>query len=330
MSTDGLFIGIDTSNYTTSASVCTSGGEVLLNIKKLLDVGQGERGLRQSDALFQHNRNLPLVMDELSCFLCENHPHAVISGVGYSAYPRDCEGSYMPCFLAGQAIASAISAVSGAKMYRFSHQAGHIMAALYSSGCERLIMDKAERTGGRFAAFHVSGGTTEILLVTPERESFKIELVGGTKDINAGQAIDRAGVMMGLKFPCGAEMERLCEGADGYGRSLKLCVSGLYCNLSGLENQARELYAQTSDKGQVSRFVFDTVGMTLKKMTDGLRTLYPDIPVLYAGGVMSNRRIGDILRQNSGVYFARPEFSSDNAAGVALLALRAHAGESKD
>lgn len=323
MSSERLFIGIDTSNYTTSAAVCTYDGDVVLNIKRLLCVKQGERGLRQSEALFQHNRSLPLIMDELSQLLRERYPHACIEGVGYSAYPRDCEGSYMPCFLAGQAVASAMSAVSGARLCKFSHQAGHIMAALYSSGDEGRIMDEARAAGGHFAAFHVSGGTTEVLLVLPEGAQMKVSLIGGTKDINAGQAIDRAGVMMGLSFPCGAQMEALCEGGDGYARAVRTCTDGMFCNLSGLENQARELFEETSDMGQVSRFVFDTVGMTLKKMTDALREQYPEIPVLYAGGVMSNRRIGDILRRNGGVYFAKPEFSSDNAAGIALLTRRA-------
>lgn len=321
-----LFVGIDTSNYTTSLALCTYEGEVVANIKKLLAVGSGERGLRQSDALFLHTKNLPELMDKLSDVIKNSYPQSEICAVGYSAYPRDCEGSYMPCFLAGQAAAHSFSASIGCPIYKFSHQAGHIAAALYSSGAENEIIAQAAACGGRFAAFHVSGGTTELLLVTLTDGKMNIEQIGGTRDINAGQAIDRAGVMMGLNFPCGREMETLCGEGVSYKKQIKICVDGLLCNLSGLENQASALYAQGQNKGEVCEFVFDFVGKTLLKMTDNLRLLYPDIPVLYAGGVMSNSRIKKVLSQNTKTYFAQPEFSSDNAAGISLLCRKQHIG----
>ena len=61
---------------------------------------------------------------------------------------------------------------------------------------------------GRFLAFHVSGGTTEALLVTPQGDGFGCECVAKTLDLNAGQVIDRVGVMLGMGFPCGPELER--------------------------------------------------------------------------------------------------------------------------
>ena len=309
-----LILGIDTSNYTTSAALCTLDGEVVLNLKKLLPVAEGERGLRQSDALFAHTKNLPVIMDGVREFLDCNYPDRRIVAVGYSKTPRDAEGSYMPCFLSGVAVASSVSAALGCQSYAFSHQSGHIMAALYSAGRLDLI-EKSER----FAAFHVSGGTTEILLVTPKADGFEVELVGGTADINAGQAIDRAGVMMGLGFPCGREMESLISGRDIPCVKVKPCVRGLECNLSGLENLSRSLYERTGDKAAVSAFCFDFVADTLCKLTENLREVHGNVPIIYAGGVMSNKRIGARLAELENTYFSAPEFSSDNAAGVALL-----------
>ncbi len=309
-----LILGIDTSNYTTSAALCTLEGEVVLNLKKLLPVAEGERGLRQSDALFAHTKNLPVIMDGVREFLDCNYPDRNIVAVGYSKTPRDVEGSYMPCFLSGAAVASAVSATLGCQGYAFSHQSGHIMAALYSAGRLDLIED-----GVRFAAFHVSGGTTEILLVTPRADGFEVELVGGTADINAGQAIDRAGVMMGLGFPCGREMESLLGGSDIPRAKTRISVRGLECNLSGLENLSRSLYERTGDKAAVSAFCFDFVADTLCKLTENLREAHGNVPIIYAGGVMSNKRIGARLAELENTYFSAPEFSSDNAAGVALL-----------
>ena len=309
-----LILGIDTSNYTTSAALCTLDGEIVLNLKKLLPVAEGERGLRQSDALFAHTKNLPEIMGALRKFLDENYPERNIVAVGYSKTPRDIEGSYMPCFLSGVAVASALSATHGCEAYPFSHQSGHVMAALYSA--KRL--DLLER-GEKFAAFHVSGGTTEILLVNPRESGFSVELIGGTVDINAGQAIDRTGVMMGLNFPCGREMESLIGDSDIAPVKTRISVKGLTCNLSGLENLTKKLYSETEDKARVSAYCFDFVADTLAKLTENLREIYPEIPIIYAGGVMSNKRIGSRLAKFENTYFSSPEFSSDNAAGVALL-----------
>jgi len=312
-----LILGIDTSNYTTSAALCTIDGEVVLNLKKLLPVAEGERGLRQSDALFAHTKNLPEIMERLDGFLKDEYPDREIVAVGYSATPRDAVGSYMPCFLSGVAAASAVSATLGCPAYAFSHQSGHIMAALYSAGKTELLDSKKP-----FAAFHVSGGTTEILLVTPNDNGFSVELIGGTADINAGQAIDRTGVMMGLRFPCGREMEEMISGREIPRAKTRISVKGLECNLSGLENLTKKLYEETGEREMVAAYCFDFVADTLCRLTENLRERYENIPIIYAGGVMSNKRIGRRLAEFENTYFSSPELSSDNAAGVALLCQR--------
>ena len=314
MSEAKLILGIDTSNYTTSAALCTLDGEVVLNLKKLLAVAEGERGLRQSDALFAHTKNLPSIMEELNRYLDEQYPARNIVAVGYSATPRDVEGSYMPCFLSGVAVASSIAAAVGCPAYRFSHQSGHVMAALYSADKLDLLERKE-----RFAAFHVSGGTTELLLITPNEGGFCIEQIGGTADINAGQAIDRTGVLMGMRFPCGRQMEESLADTNIPHAKTRISVKGLQCNLSGLENLARAIYEKSGDVAQTSAYCFDFVADTLARMTENLREQYTDIPVIYAGGVMSNQRIKERLKQFENTYFSAPVFSSDNAAGTALL-----------
>lgn len=309
-----VYLGIDTSNYTTSIALCDSDGKVIANIKKLLDVKEGERGLRQSDAVFSHVKNLPLLTDELSKALdnCE------IKAVGVSVSPRDVEGSYMPCFLTGKAVAHTIASTHNVPVYEFSHQAGHIMAALYSCNqIDNLINND-------FITFHISGGTTEALLVKLNNNSFNIEILAETADISAGQAIDRAGVMMGLKFPCGKEIEALASQYTGKLNKPKICVKDNKCNLSGLENTANKLYAQTNDKSYVAAYVLNHIAKTLVAITQNLRENYPNAPILYAGGVMSNKFLQNTLAKFENTYFATPEFSSDNAAGIALLTRKSH------
>lgn len=304
------FVGFDTSNYTTSASICDENGEIIANLKSPLPVSDGARGLRQSDALFAHTKNLPELCDRLKEALSGYEPIAV----GCSSRPRSVEGSYMPCFLAGVAAARVFSAANALPTYEFSHQDSHIMAAYYSSGAQ---------LGGDFAAFHVSGGTTEILYVKQTDDGFCVKLVGETNDLNAGQCIDRTGVMMGLKFPCGAEMDRLALENQEPLPQIKVSVKGLRCNLSGVENLASDLWEKSKSRSYVSAYTFEYIAKTVKKLTDGLREEYPDIPIIYAGGVMSSKYIRERLLQK-GVYFARPEFSADNAAGIALLCRKKH------
>ena len=310
---DLCYVGIDTSNYTTSAAVCNADGTVIANLKAPLPVKTGECGLRQSDAVFAHVKNLPTVMEELRLALRGKH----VAAVGVSVKPRNAEGSYMPCFLAGKAAAEAFAAGLELPIREFSHQDGHIMAAVYSSG------GTAELLKGPFGAFHVSGGTTEMLYVTPGEAGFEICLVGETADLNAGQAIDRVGVMMGLDFPCGKEMERLAN--QWRGKLPPVCVSVREgtCNLSGLQNLAEKLWRESGDRGMVSAFVFAFIGKTLRKMTAWFDEKYGGIPIVYAGGVMSNRYLQSVLSKRADTYFAEPAFSADNAAGIALLCKKA-------
>ena len=303
------FIGIDTSNYTTSAAICTKDGEVVANLKLPLPVKAGECGLRQSDAVFAHVKNLPVLMQSLHKELDGKKPVAI----GVSATPRPQEGSYMPCFLSGIAAAQSFAAAANIPLLQTSHQEGHIMAALYSAGAMHLL--HAER----FAAFHVSGGTTEVLWATPHASGFDIELFAATADINAGQAIDRIGVMLGLQFPCGKELEKLAQKNEKRVSKARISVKDGYCNLSGLENMASKLWQESGDASLVAAFAQQFIADTLVAMTNELDARVPSLPIVYAGGVMSNRYLQSRLGERENTYFAEPQFSADNAAGVSLL-----------
>ena len=219
----------------------------------------------------------------------------------------------MPCFLVGESVAKMISAFSNTPIYRFSHQSGHIRAAVYSSGVQLENED--------FIAFHVSGGTTEIVEVKPENKYYNINIIGGSNDLHAGQAIDRIGVYMGMKFPCGKEMELYAKKNKKEIPRFNISVQNLSCNLSGLENLAINLYEKTNDKELTSAFVFDFLGRVLEKITSNIRKEYPTYKIIYGGGVLSNSIIKSrLLSKFKDVYFAEPQFSSDNGAGIALLA----------
>ena len=242
--------------------------------------------------------------------------------VGYSARPRDVQGSYMPCFLAGQAVATSIAAAYGVPAYAFSHQAGHVKAAAYSCkntavAGEKSFFDITE-SGGRFITFHLSGGTTEALLY----DNGKLSILGQTLDLNAGQVVDRVGVMLGMRFPCGEELEAIASKEPTKG--IKISVKGMDCNLAGIENLAKKRLQDGQTPQSVAAFALDAIIKTIDKMTENILSQHDGLPILYAGGVASCKRLANHLTKKYNCGFALPELSGDNAAGTALLCRRAY------
>lgn len=306
-----LTLGVDTSNYTTSLALCHN-GRIISQSRRLLPVEEGKCGLRQSEALFAHTKALPSLAEELFSKVTENFK---ITCVGYSGYPRDAQGSYMPCFLAGQSFASGVAHSNTAPLYCFSHQAGHIRAALYSEENQNIMENN-------FISFHISGGTSEIVYVSKSNNSnkpFDIKILGGSDDLNAGQAIDRIGVKLGLDFPCGQALDILSMQSQQIYKP-KVCVKGFEMSFSGLQNMCEKKISQGENSQNVAKFLFSYISTSITKVCDNLRNDYPDTPILFAGGVMSNTHIREQLSKLSNVYFAPAELSRDNACGIALMA----------
>ncbi|MBQ8795159.1 MAG: peptidase M22 [Clostridia bacterium] len=309
-----LILGIDTSNYTTSAAIYDTCENTITQAKKLLPVKSGDCGIRQSDAVFRHVRQLPEIISSL------DFSKGKIEAVAVSSSPRENEGSYMPCFLSGVSVAKSLSIVNNIPLYTFSHQQGHIAAAAFGAEREDLLSSP-------FIAFHVSGGTTEALLVKPQNNSgIKAELIAHTTDLNAGQLVDRIGVMMGLDFPAGVCLEKLAEG-NSEQIKIKPSLKRHNCCLSGFQNKISKLYAETQDKAYTAAYTLKAVSSTLIAMTESLMAEYGELPLLFVGGVMSNQLIRKDILAKFNASFAPPQFSADNAAGVAYLGGRKFSAE---
>ena len=311
------FLGVDTSNYTTSAALYISEENRIVQVKRLLPVKQGELGLRQSDAVFHHTKQLPDMIEELRSKYGSMKPAAVSASVR----PRNVEGSYMPCFLCGEGFGRSLSAVNDIPLFRTSHQVGHILAALYSAGRMELVNE-------RFIAFHVSGGTTDCLYCETDADDvIKITEVGTSLDLKAGQVVDRTGVMLGLQFPCGPELEKLAVKADK-SYKVKAVLKDSSCCLSGVENKCRDMLDKGEKPENIAKFCLDTICVTVAAMTDKAIEKYGRLPLVFAGGVMSDKLIRDrIISLYNDASFAEPQFSCDNASGVAIYGYLKYTGE---
>lgn len=304
----GMCLGFDTSNYTTSAAVFDGG--VGGNRGRLLTVPEGTLGLRQSEAVFQHVKRLHRMMEALR----NDGIMGEIRAVGASTQPREVEGSYMPCFLVGEGHGRSIAAAMGVPFYPCSHQQGHLAAAAWSAGRVDLL-DRPH------LAWHLSGGTTELLVVHPQGHTVTAQVIGGTSDISAGQLVDRIGVMLGLDFPAGKAMDVLSRDGQQDKYFVVKTKEGSF-SLSGMENKIRGMAESGVAPSDVARFTFETLASVLSRTTAWAQKEYGDLPVLCSGGVASNSLLRSRL-EPMGAIFAPPQYSTDNALGVAILAHRA-------
>ena len=300
-------IGIDTSNYTTS--IACFDGEGGMNCSKLLPVKAGELGLRQSDAVFAHIKSLP----ELSGRLFSNIEKENITAVGVSTRPRAVEGSYMPCFMVGYSHAKMLSDLLNVPLVEVSHQQGHVAASLWSADHLEL-MDKSH------LAWHLSGGTTELLLVEPEGKNVKCTKIGGTTDISAGQLIDRTGQLLQLPFPSGKHIDALSMEAK-LKETFKVKCSDMSFSLSGVQNKVQQFHATHNDPAETAAYALRCVAGAVFQASQQALKAYPGLRIVFSGGVASNSMLREVIRPLNPI-FSEPQYSTDNAMGVAVLAYR--------
>ena len=310
-----ITLGFDTSCYTTSAAAVNERGEVVAFSRMLLPVEQGQRGLRQSEAVFAHVRQMPIVMEQMRESL---KGHEIVA-VCASAKPRDEEDSYMPVFTVGLGHAKVVSDALNVPLYETSHQQGHIAAG-------QIGNDMPE---GTFVALHLSGGTTELLKCADG----KLELIGGCADLHAGQMVDRVGVALGLGFPAGPALEKLAMAYDGAIESLlpiSMEKGDLTCHLSGVETRAQQwIKAGQMSPEKIAAEVFDVLSRTVARLLTAACTASGTRRALVVGGVASSTLLRELLRKRLGkqrkpieVYFGEPKYSADNAAGVAAIGMK--------
>lgn len=304
-------IGFDTSNYTTS--IAYFDGHSGQNCSQLLPVKLGELGLRQSDAVFHHTKSLPELSGRLFC----NVDISKITAVGVSTRPRAVEGSYMPCFMVGYSHAKLLADALQVPLVTCSHQQGHVAAALWSAG--RLDLMSIP-----FLAWHLSGGTTELLLVEPDGYNVKCSKIGGTTDISAGQLIDRTGQLLGLPFPAGKHLDKI-SAESGCNDFFSVKCSGFEFSLSGVQNKVQQFWDSSQNQENTAAFALRSICAGVKKATQNARKNYPGLPVVFSGGVAANSMLRSELSEFSPI-FCEPQFSTDNAMGVAILAHRCQEG----
>lgn len=300
-------LGLDTSCYTTSCAVVDETMHLLASSRMLLPVEPGTRGLRQSEAVFAHIRQLPEVVRQAMQGLSVD-----ILAVCASDRPVDDANSYMPVFRAGVSMAESLAAVLGVPCYKTTHQRGHLAAALIG------LKEQPER----YLALHLSGGTTELLA----SEGEQLSVIMHSLDLHAGQLIDRVGVKLGLPFPAGPSLEKLAMSGNASGR-YGASVSQAGCHFSGAETQAlRDADYGVLSPEDIAAEVFDLVARTVVKMLAMAKQSTGLADAVILGGVASSELLRALIDQRNKarrlglrILYGHPQLSGDNAAGVAMI-----------
>ena len=308
-------LGFDTSNYRTSVAMVSEDGGILLNFRELLRVPEGARGLRQSEAVFAQTRQLR----ECEACLRQAVSDARIVAVAASVRPRDGEDSYMPVFQVGYTAGVTLAAAMNVPFFGTTHQRGHLAAACFGTGL---------RDAESFLALHLSGGTTDLMSLRGDR----LETLGASGDLHAGQLVDRIGVAMGLPFPAGEALERLALRGKSEGLLGKNVEKDrIVCHFSGAETRAiRWIQESTLPREDIAREIYDLLSRTVAAMLKAGMERTGQRDALIAGGVASSGLLREMLTERMKkecrelrLTFGRPELSGDNAVGVALLGWKA-------
>lgn len=315
-------LGIDTSCYTTSIALMDTNNNLLLDERIILPVKEGGCGLRQSEMVFLHNKNLPILFEKASEVL-KNTP---IKAIGVSVFPRRIENSYMPAFTVGHGFAKVIAMTNNIEIYELSHQENHILAGMWSTDFSK---------NGKFLVGHLSGGTTEFLLVESIYNKdngieLKIQLLGGSKDIQAGQLIDRIGVNLGLPFPAGVHLEKLASSVTDFAEQIPVSIDGFDLSFSGPETFIKKLINKGVSAEKIAASTQFIIAKSLEKVFINIINKLEVSDILLVGGVASNSYIRSYVKYKLYEYFGEeniklhiPEakYSSDNAVGAAYYAL---------
>lgn len=219
----------------------------------------------------------------------------------------------MPCFMVGYSHAKTLSDLLGVPLIEVSHQQGHIAASLWSAG----RLDLVDRP---HLAWHLSGGTTELLLVEPQNGNVYCTKIGGTTDISAGQLIDRTGQLLQLPFPSGKHLDALSQTATQKETFRVKCTDSFF-SLSGVQNKVEQYFVRTQEPAETAAYALRCVAGAVTAATRNAMAAHPGLEVVFSGGVASNTLLRQHIASLNPI-FCEPRYSTDNALGVAVLTHR--------
>ncbi|MGK2888151.1 MAG: tRNA (adenosine(37)-N6)-threonylcarbamoyltransferase complex transferase subunit TsaD [Candidatus Malihini olakiniferum] len=236
-----------------------------------------------------------------------------IDGVAYTAGP-----GLVGALLVGATVGRALAFAWGVPAIPVHHMEGHLLAPMLEENPPDFP----------FVALLVSGGHTQLISVTGIGE---YRLLGESIDDAAGEAFDKTAKLLGLDYPGGAMLSKFAQQGDASRFTFPRPMTdrqGLDFSFSGLKtfaaNTIRVNGSDDQTRADIARAFEDAVVDTLAIKC--LRALDDTSfkRLVMAGGVSANRtlraRLAEMMTKRVGaVFYARPEFCTDNAAMIAYV-----------
>ena len=313
-----VVIGFDTSNYRTSVAAVTLDGEILVNHRELLPVSSGERGLRQSDAVFAHIRQLRNSEEALR----EKLKGTWIAAVAASTKPRDGGESYMPVFQVGHTAGSMMAAALAFSGFRYLHS--RQQTDFYHS----LPVSRTRL----FLAVNLNSFLIAAVpcLLMSLVSAMIIQISTGAATCvpwALGQTCLQLCFFLGF---CMTALLAVVKGKSGALLGVSLENGDLTCHLSGAETKVQQWIREGSmAREDMAREIYDLLARTLVRMLKAGAEKSGCREALVTGGVAASALLRQLMAERKAktrgcpeIVFGRPEMSGDNAVGVALIGVQ--------
>jgi N6-L-threonylcarbamoyladenine synthase len=299
-----VVVGIESTAHTFSASVVSSNGEILSNVKSIYRPPEGS-GIHPFEASQSHLRAAPgVVADALAASGVRTER---LAAVAYSMGP-----GLGPCLRVGGVVARALASRLGVPLVPVNHAVGHIELGCLLTGADDPVV------------LLVSGGHTMVVAHSGGRW----RVLGETLDLTLGQLLDQFGRHAGLASPCGASIEASASKSQNYIR-LPYSVKGNDVSLSGLLTACKTLVDRGTPFDDVCFSMQETSFAMATEVTERALAFTGKREVMVVGGVAANRRLSEMMgtmasRHSAQVELMPVEYSGDCGAQIAWTGLLAY------
>lgn len=310
-----IILGIESSCDDTSAAVIR-GSTILSNVVSSQKVHQIYGGIVPELASRAHQQNIvPVVQTALTMAKIQQND---LDAIAFTVGP-----GLLGSLLVGSSFAKSLALALSIPLIEVNHMQAHIFAH---------FIDDANQTPPEFPflCLTVSGGHTQVVLLKSYQD---IRVIGETRDDAAGEAFDKIGKLMGLKYPAGPEIDKLAQHGDAHAfKFTKPKVDGYDYSFSGLKTGVMNFLNQQQQQNPnfIKENLNDLCASVQHIITDiCLEKLFlaaKDLNIkrlALAGGVSANselrRKLQHKATEGYQVFIPKFEYTTDNAAMIAIV-----------
>lgn len=297
-----ICLGIEGTAHTIGVGIVEKINEkcrILANVSKMYKPVQG--GIHPREAANHHAKYIPKVLKE--SIEKAGIDRKEIDLIGFSIGP-----GLGPCLRTAATAARALSLILKKPIMGVNHCLAHLEIGRALTDCIDPVL------------LYVSGGNTQVIAYMDGR----YRVFGETLDIGIGNCLDKFGREVGIKFPCGPQIEKLAKKGKKY-ISLPYSVKGMDVAFSGILTACLQLIKKEKLE-DICYSLQETCFSMLAEISERAMAHTEKEEILLGGGVACNKRLQEIIKKmalerNAKFYCPPAEFLVDNGAMIAWNAI---------